>query len=176
MMRLLGVLAGAVLALSLAPPQAEAVVIYDFTGTCDAPCNFASGTLTLADTYTPGTVVENDDFISFSYNSGSGAYSVPGLVLFSQFTGDRLLPAGMGQASLTIDFAGGSTFFQSEPGFWRSLFGPAGIDDVGGGTTWSLRAPVDPPVDLSAPGPLSLLALGLAGLALAGRRRRKAVA
>ena len=172
MIKLFGVLAGAVLALGLAAPQAEAVVIYDFSGTCDAPCNFASGTLTLADTYTPGTIVEDADFISFSYSSGSGDYSVPGFAVFSEFTGDRILPAGVGQASLTIDFAGGSTFFQSEPGFWRSLFAPAGIDDIGGGTTWSLRAVVDPPVDLSAPGPLSVLVLGLAGLALARRRRK----
>ena len=174
MIKLLGVLAGAVLALGLMAPQAKAVVIYDFAGTCAAPCDFAFATLTLADTYTPGTVVENDDFISFSYNSGSGAFSIPGDAVFAQFSGARILPAGIGEADLTIDFVGGSTFFQSEPGFWRSLFSPGGIDDVGSENAWRLRSPVDPPVDLSAPGPLSLLALGLAGLALAGRRKRAA--
>ena len=172
MMKLLGVLAGAVLALGLMAPQAKAVVIYDFAGSCAAPCDFAFGTLTLADTYTPGTVVENEDFISFSYMSGSGAFSVPGDAVFSQFSGNRILPAGIGDADLTIDFVGGSTFFQSEPGFWRSIFSPAGIDDVGGANAWRLRAPVDPPVELSAPGPLSVLILGFAGLALARRRRK----
>ncbi|MEO1065630.1 MAG: hypothetical protein AAFZ07_29825, partial [Actinomycetota bacterium] len=54
---------------------------------------------------------------------------------------------------------------------WTSHLASAGVDDRGTDNTWTLRQPTE----LSAPGPLSLLALGLTGLALAGRRRGERV-
>ena len=173
MTKLLGVLATAIVALGMAAPKANALVIYDWSGLCESGCvGQASAVLTLADTYVPGTQVMDADFISFSYSSSSGTYDIPADVAFDDFSPGSSLPAVSGLALILIDFDGSGTIFDSMlSGGWLSLFDPAGINDVGDEHQWVLRT-----TDLTAPGPLSLLALGLAGLALAGRRRGKAAA
>ena len=188
--RFLAGLATAVLALGLAAPKAHAVVIYDWTGTCEdglRPCTGqATAVLTLAETYVPGDVARQDDFVSFSYSSSSISFAIPGdfpLTLFSA----GFLPAVSGlaaPASVDVDAndstarrefrsnRDGDWFFWTDPIFSAEhtpVFPDDFIDDDGVDGLWSLRAS-----ELSAPGPLSLLALGLAGLALAGWRRGKA--
>ena len=170
MTRLLGVLAAAIVALGLAAPQAHAVVIYDFTGTCQFGCTGqATAVLTLEDSYTPGTQAIVSDFVSFSYNSDSGSYDIPADAALNAIGGPAVLPAGSGQVDINLFFEGFGTAFDSVPGSWFSIFDPLGINDGGDETEWVLRTS-----ELPEPGPLSLLALGLAGLALAGRRRTKA--
>ena len=168
MTRLLGVLAAAIVALGLTAPKAEAVVIYDWTGTCTGGCTGqATAVLTLVDTYVPGDVAWTDDVISFSYSSSSGAYDIPadGLLVFA-FAG---LPevSGGGMVNLILLPGLSSEFRHLNSMSWGSVFLPNGVDDSGTDNTWALRLRTE----LSAPGPLSLLALGLIGLALAGRRR-----
>ena len=169
MTKLLGVLAAAMVALGLAAPKAEAVVIYDWAGTCTGGCmGQASAVLTLVDSYTPGTLASTLDVISFSYSSSNGAYDIPAdaVLAFASAT----LPAVSGEGMVNLIFAvAGSEFRPNTSMSWTSHFAPAGVDDRGTDNTWTLRQPTE----LSAPGPLSLLALGLAGLALAGRRRGK---
>ena len=168
--RLLGLLAAAVVALGMAAPQAHALVIYDFTGACDFGCTGqATAVLTLADTYVPGTQVMAADFVSISYSSNAGSYNVPPDAGLELIFGPAVLPAVSGQATIGFDFTDAGRIFQTTPGSWASLFVSLGIDHGGTEYEWVLR-------ELPAPGPLSLLALGLAGLALAGRRRKKAVA
>ena len=168
MTRLLGIFAAAIVALSITAPKAEAVVIYDWTGTCDSGCTGqATAVLTLADSYTPGTPATTADFISFSYSSTSGAYDIPadaGLAFAS-----ATLPAVSGGGIVNLDFEGTLASFGSSLPFWFSEFLPDGIEDDGFEHVWTLRQTQE----LSAPGPLSLLALGLVGLALAGRRRKQ---
>ena len=169
-MKLGGLLAAAIVALGMAAPQAHAVVIYDFTGTCDFGCTGqASAVLTLADTYVPGTQVMADDFVSFSYSSDAGSYNVPPDAGLELIFGPAVLPAGSGQATISFDFTDAGRLFQTSTGSWGSVFASLGIDHGGTEYEWVLR-------ELPAPGPLFLLALGLAGLALAERRRSKAVA
>ena len=173
MTRLLGIFAAAIVALGITAPKAEAAVIYDWTGPCESGCTGqATAVLTLADSYVPGTFLEDADFISFSYSSSSGAYDIPADAAFVAFFAIGPLPAVSGEAEIGLDFAGGGTGFFSDPLLtsWVSEFAPAGISESGTSHLWTLRQPPE----LSAPGPLSLLALGLAGLALAGRRRGKA--
>jgi hypothetical protein len=56
---------------------ANAEVVYNFEGTCVGGCTgTATGVLTLEDTYTPGTPLQNADFISFSYQSTSGSFTI----------------------------------------------------------------------------------------------------
>ena len=168
--RLGGLLAVAIVALGMAAPQAHAVVIYDFTGVCDLRCTGqATAVLTLADTYVPGTQVTDADFVSFSYNSDSGSYNVPPDAGLELIFGPAVLPAVSGQATISFDFTDAGRLFQTSAGSWSSVFASLGIDHGGTEYEWVLR-------ELPAPGPLSLLALGLAGLMLAGRRRNKAVA
>ncbi len=160
-------LAAAIVVLGMAAPKANAVVIYDWSGLCDSGCaGQATAVLTLEDTYVPGTQVMDADFVSFSYSSSSGTYDIPADTAFDDFSVPSILPVVSGQAQILIDFDGPGTLFDSLPGGgWLSLFAPAGISDGGDEHQWVLRT-----TDLTAPGPLSLLALGLAGLALAGRR------
>ena len=173
MTKLLGILAAAIVALGLTAPKAEAVVIYDWTGTCTGGCmGQASAVLTLVDTYVPGDIASINDVISFSYSASSGAYDIPGdgLLVFA-FAG---LPAVSGGGMVNLILAPGpsSEFRPNTSMSWTSHFAPAGVDDRGTDNTWTLRQPSE----LSAPGPLPLLALGLAGLALAGRHRTNASA
>ena len=179
--RFLTGLAAAVLALGLAAPKAHAVVIYDWVGTCDSGCTGqATAVLTLADSYTPGTEADVDDFVSFSYSSSSVSFAVPGdssLSLF--FTG--FLPAVSGLAApAQVDVLSNDraiiTFSSPDVpnsewdlAFDRFVSPDERFSDIGGDSLWTLRAS-----ELSAPGPLSLLALGLAGLVRAGRRRGRA--
>ena len=167
MKKLLGVLATTIVALGMTAPQADAVVIYDWSGLCESGCvGQATAVLTLDDSYTPGTQVSTADFISFSYSSSSGAYDIPADAGFEEFIGPAEFPVVSGEVDVFIGIAGASTFFDTEADAWNSFFDPFGISDGGSENEWVLRT-----TNLSAPGPLSLLALGLAGLALAGRRR-----
>ena len=175
--RFLAGLAAALLALGLAAPKAHAVVIYDWTGTCDEGCTGqATAVLTLADTFVPGTsFADNDVFVSFSYSSSSVSFAVPGDSALSRFfaTFPREVsgPATPWRASVSSQGFEVSYRFDTGPsGDWglnfdrpSEPFSDRGVDGL-----WTLRAS-----ELSAPGPLSLLALGLAGLALTGRRRDK---
>ncbi len=167
MTRLLGIFAAAIVALGLTAPKAEAVVIYDWTGTCTGGCaGQASAVLTLVDSYTPGDLASILDVISFSYSSSSGAYDVPAdtVLAFASAT----LPAVSGEGMVNLIFVGAGAEFRPNTSMsWTSHLASAGVDDRGTDNTWTLRQPTE----LSAPGPLSLLALGLTGLALAGRRR-----
>ena len=172
MTRLLGIFAAAIVALGLTAPKAEAVVIYDWTGTCDSGCTGqASAVLTLADSYTPGTEVMDSDFIAFSYSSSSGAFDIPDDAALRRFQNSPVfLPAVSGPARIEMNFTGAGTFAAFFSPNWIILFTPSGIsEDRGVDPVWTLRQPTE----LSAPGSLSLLALGLAGLALAGRRRKQ---
>lgn len=168
-------LTAAIVVLALTTPKAEAVVVYDWSGLCGSGCaGQATAVLTLEDTYVPGTQVMGADFISFSYSSSSGSFDIPADAAFDGFSVASVLPVVSGAAHILLDIDGPGTLFDSQPGGdWLSLFTPAGISDLdlGDEHQWVLRT-----TDLTAPGPLSLLAIGLAGLALAGRRRSNAKA
>ena len=160
---------------------AKAVVIYDWSGTCAVGCNgTATGVLTLADSYTPGTLVSVDDFVSWSYASSSGSYDVPGDGILdptnsfeNSFLGsfDGPLPVGSGSGDTVIDAVGISTLFATDlpsVGAWQSIFVPVGIsNDSGTAYEWSLR-----PAQLPLPQTALLLGTALAGLGMAMRRKR----
>ena len=165
-------LAAALLALGLAAPKAHAVVIYDWVGTCTSGCTGqATAVLTLSDSVTPGSRLDQDDFVSFSYSSSSGSYDIPADAALIGLLGAVSRVGGMGTFVISFSFPAPTfstgDFFAGSS--WDSGSAPDGVDDMGDTFFWTLRAS-----ELSAPGPLSLLALGLAGLALAGRRRGRA--
>ena len=167
--KLVGLLTAGIVAMGLAAPQAEAVVIYDWSGACEFGCTGqATAVLTLADTYVPGTQVMAADFVSISYSSNAGSYNVPGNAGLELIFGPAVLPTVSGTATIGFDFTDVGRIFSTTPGSWSSLFVSLGIDHGGTEYDWSLR-------ELPEPGALSLFGLGLAGLALAGRRRKKAV-
>ena len=119
--RFLAGLAAAVLALGLAAPKARAVVIYDWTGACDFGCSGqAAAVLTLADSYTPGSNVDEDDFVSFSYSSSSGTYDALPDELASV---SGALPAVSGPVSISFEFTvpvlfGTGDFATFDSGAW----------------------------------------------------------
>lgn len=168
--KLVGLLTAAIVAMGLAAPQAEAVVIYDWSGACEFGCTGqATAVLTLADTYVPGTQVMAADFVSISYSSNAGSYNIPPDAGLELIFGPAILPAVSGVATIGFDFTDAGRIFQTATGSWASLFVSLGIDHGGTEYEWVLR-------ELPEPGALSLFGLGLAGLALAGRRRNKAAA
>lgn len=148
-------------------PSARAVVIYDWAGFCATGCvGVAIAKLTLADTYVPGTQVKDADFVAFSYSSSSGSYSIPTDLGFLQFDGPAILPVPpMDQALIGIDFEGSNTAFGTPLGPWFSRFSPSGIFDEGSKYSWFLR--------VAEPSTLALFVIGLGGLGVLERRRRR---
>jgi hypothetical protein len=73
----------------------------------------ATGVLTLADTYTPGTALSLADVISWQYNSSTDSFSVPGDSTFSGVSGS--LPNGTSSGiSASLDFFDAGTIVARE--------------------------------------------------------------
>jgi hypothetical protein len=131
--------------------SARALVIYDFTGECSTGCTgSASGTLVLADTFsgTPSDV----DFVSFSFTSSNGTYTVPGDAVFLEFTpGGGALPTASGAADIFIDWTEGQSYFRTAISFfsdftsgnvsasWASRLNSDAIIEAGRTYTWTRR-------------------------------------
>jgi hypothetical protein len=157
----------------VAMPNARASVIYDWTGDCSSGCvGTATGVLTLADTYTPGTAMSFLDFDSFSYSSSSGTYDIPGDGILTSLSLTTLLPvvssttaeSGFGWAT-----AGGFTTNPLSSSAWVSRFddAPIPIHDIGQTYNWQLR-----PVPL--PAAIWLFGSALIGLVGLSKRRKAA--
>jgi hypothetical protein len=189
-MKKIGLVAG-LLAAALSISDAYAVIIYDFSGECAIASDCtgtATGILTLADTYTPGTTITGADFISFSYASSQGSFVVPRDLAFLDIFG--ALPENQGPAVewMSVDFAENNTGLNAcaetgliergnasidcvTDGWWYAEFSPVGIGDDGGdfddrdhgaSHAWTLRKVPEPTT-------LALMALGLVSL---GFRRK----
>jgi len=156
---------------------ANALVIYDWTGSCSNGCTGnATAMLTLADTYTAGSALTLADFVSFTYQSSSSieTLSIPGNGFLDSITGT--LPALTGTADVRLDFFGGSpgvSFFETlASGAWEIDSGPPpdptpSFDDDGNNGTWTIAA--DP---IPEPTTLALLSLGLVGLGVARKKKK----
>lgn len=159
----------AVAALTVSASSASAAIYYSWSGSCSFNCSGNStATLELRDSYVGGANLVYDDFISFSYNSTSGSFDVPGHASLSWISG--VLPARgtSGATNLVIDFSGWLTYqVTSATGGWHTAFVRTGVFEGGTGGTWSNVG--GGTVDLPAPG--SLLAMLGALLALAFVRR-----
>ena len=157
---------------------ANASIVYHWSGTCASGCvGPATAVLKLANTYTPGAVLSDADFLSFAYGSSSGAVSVPGDGSLFGFFSSSLPVVKGASTNFILDFAGGSTIFTAPDapggpdcgacpdGVWVMIFSPLGILDIG----------TDAGVWVRTPGPstLVLLGLGLLGVGYARRRRRQ---
>lgn len=153
----------ALLVTGLASPDANAVILYQWEGPCGNGCTgTASGTLTLQDTYTPGSVLTDADFISFSYTSSSGSYSIPADAALSGIAGGGSLPAvsGLVDTDIAMDWERANTVHVTMPGGgWASTFDSPSIIDGGDSYVWTLPEPAT----------TVLLAIGVVGLLLAGR-------
>jgi hypothetical protein len=147
---------------------AHAVIIYDFSGTCTSGCTgTATGVLTLAETYIPGTTVAVSDFLSWTYMSSNGSVSI------NDVQGSNLtLPvtSGIGTGGLTFGAASGvlmgdSFGGSSGPSDWTVFFQTPSLPDPNVGTShnWAM---------VPEPSTLGILAVGLAAMAV--RRERTA--
>ncbi len=153
----------------VASTNAYGDVIYDWSGSCTDGCTGSvTGVLVLADTYAPGTLLEDSHFLSWSYTSSTQSYTVPGDFGFKETEG-LILPVTAGKEAFNsgssnrwIDYTGGATYQIFYSTSWGSQT-PAQLD-WGTGSRWTLRAGVPEPTTIA------LMGLGLAGI---GLRRRK---
>ncbi len=143
--------------------DAEASVVYNWSGKCAIGCSGTSySTLELRDR----------DFISFSYKSSSGTFDVPGDANLRRIYGSLPAEGTSSGANLFLSFSGLNFQINRENGLWGTIFSSNGIYEVGSGSTWSGGGGGS----VSVPAPASLLALIGALLALAFVwRRREAV-
>ena len=153
---------------------ANAAVIYTFEGICSEGCSgIATGILTLEDTYTPGTQVSDNDFISFSYSSSSGSFEIPNDLALNRIH-NSILPTSSDTAVawVEIDAVQDGTGLNAcglagTPGFgqcpadwaWSAEWTPNGITrDLGYSYAWTLQAvPVPPAILLFVSGVIGLV-------------------
>lgn len=164
------------------PIAANSAMIYVFEGECSAGCTgIATGTLTLADTFsdTPTSA----DFLSFSFSSSNGSYTIPGdgdfLEIYGPSTG--AFPVAVGAADVFLDWTGTRSYFVTalDPfdsflsGFvdatWASRLVDGAIIETGLSYTWTR---VDDVAAVPIPGALWLFATALLGLGGFFRRRK----
>ncbi len=164
----ISVIAAAFLVITaLSATSTKAAVIYDWQGSCLGGCmGTATGVLTLASGYVPGTLAVTSDFISFSYSSSSGSGLLDNAAAFF-----AVLPTLSGAApSLIIDTPIFNLFLSGPGGGWAMLcIGGCGPDvflDYGHPHTFTRRLP--------EPGTLALIGFSLLGLGFARRRRQTA--
>lgn len=156
--------------------DAEAVVIYDWSGQCAGNvtpgCSgTATGVLTLTDAYTPGTTVEASEFVSWSLDSNTIDYSFIASDLLSiTAAGPLPIDSGVGsQLRLNFNPTGtDSNFFNAAETFWDSRTPNDGSSRLLGiEYSWTRRA------QAPEPGVIALLALGMAGFGYQRRQHAK---
>lgn len=147
--------------------SASAAVVYDWSGTCSSLCTgTASAVLTLADSYTPGTALASADFVSLTFSSSAGTYTVPGSDTFTSFWAGSQLPTATGSTYNFVDFLGGGTYFTTDiSGTW-DYWSQGSRVSSGTDSNWTLSA-------VPLPASLPLLAFGFGGLGFMSRRKRK---
>jgi probable HAF family extracellular repeat protein len=149
--------AAAVTALALlVSPPASADLVYDFRGQCSSGCTgSAVGTLTLADSYVPGAKVTSADFVSFTYTSSTGSFSLDAASLDRMDEGALPTLAGASLQWIEIDAIDDDTGLNAcseagipddhycpSEGFWSLEWASAGIArDAGPAHSWTLRDP-----------------------------------
>lgn len=124
-----------------------AAIIYDIVAQCSSGCvGTANTTISLFDTYQPGTVATPDDVIGYTYSSSSGSVTSNERPLqpitINPIVGIFPLSSSS-SVDLRIDYIGGGTYnFLSSDGTWISqVIGFLSNTDQGNAYTVTRRAP-----------------------------------
>lgn len=111
--------------LLLMTSQASGALVYEFTGNCTIRCTGeATATITLSDSYKPGTESAYEQFVEFTYNSSRYSFSYTELELQTSSPNALrgVFPVKTSSSvDVNINFPGGGTYFGMEPsGRWYS--------------------------------------------------------
>lgn len=149
-------------------PDASAAILYNWSGTCTWGCDYGStstATLELNESEdSEKGILSGTDFLSFSYTSSRGSFTLANSDPIAIFSGRLPAPGSSGAGALNIvGFSGGLEYtFQrtSANGSWSTYHTAGGFRyEQGYNGSWS-----GGPVDLPAPGSL----LAMLGVLLAG--------
>jgi len=139
--------------------------------------------LILEDTYTPGTQVSDNDFISFSYSSSSGSFEIPSDLSLNRIH-NSILPTSSEasvawveidavQSGTGLNACGIDTLTDYQCPYdwaWSAEWAPNGITrDLGLSYTWTLQTSAVP-----VPAAVWLFGSGLIGLVGFARRKTNA--
>lgn len=162
---------GLLLACSFIAAPVPSTTTYQFTGTCGACSGNAIGTLTVLSSYVPGGAFLSPSFVSFSFSSNLGNFTISAGATVS----GRLQSASTSTASVSI--SDGSNFFQSNlNGQWCIGATSCALDPTSNGV-WG---PPGSPTSSVTPAPalsdwmLAVLAAALAVMGSILLKRRQA--
>jgi hypothetical protein len=149
--------------------EARASLVYNWTGECGYGCmGLATAKLVLKDIYTPGTPLNDTDFMSFEYSSSSGYFKVPGNMVFENALGTLPQFVGQSQPYVELNFSenGAKHRFYAGSDVWGIdlILPPDFVYPEDGGLEYVWRR------ELPEPGSLGTVGLGLAALGFVGWR------
>ena len=155
----------ALVAILLSPMTANADFIYDWSGPCAWGCKgTATAQIVLSDSYVPGTVLRDASlFQLFTFSSSLGSFTITAATVDNNSPYIFRFDPNGGFSQIASDTRRGYPFWRVRHGWFDGGIGHKYYVGRNSGYTWQ---------QVSEPGTLALLGIGLLGMGLVRRRLR----